>query len=64
MKLLPCPFCGFMPTILNDFDHYSVVCKNIDCDLQPNTRFYDDQEFAIITWNTRLGKDRTPKEGK
>ena len=66
MKLLPCPFCGSPARLEGSFDHIFVVCGDTErkCGVIPETFMYDDKERAVKEWNTRAGKDRTPKEDK
>lgn len=54
-KLLPCPFCGSEPDIVQDRPMpgwMSVRCTNSVC-LRPSTDWSRDQEYCAQTWNLR-----------
>ena len=54
MELKPCPFCGVVPTLSQDyFGRYDVRCLNTVCEIMPSTRVYDKLEDATAAWNRR-----------
>lgn len=57
-ELLPCPFCGCAPEIIN----LSVHCNNAYCDAQPFTAGQFITE-AIAAWNTRATQPQAPQGG-
>lgn len=60
--LLPCPFCGETPRLVEDFPHdnsrrmeFKVFCPNWDkCDVSPETPFKQFPTQAIDNWNKRV----------
>jgi hypothetical protein len=48
-KLLPCPFCGILPTIMNE-DKNTVFCATPSCALWSRI-------MTIKKWNTRPTQD-------
>ena len=50
-----CPFCGVLPEFerTSNFE-YALSCNNIDCPVNPQTRFMDSMEKANILWMTRV----------
>lgn len=55
-KLLPCPFCGKMPTIETKEDgkdfHGFVGCVNPWCKITPH-EYFETKEEALEAWNKR-----------
>lgn len=57
-ELLPCPFCGELPTIYDD-DHprgivtWTVLCNNGKCPVEAFTTSISSKQEAIEIWNTR-----------
>lgn len=53
-ELKPCPFCGCKARVLTTSDfYYEVLCLNLECKINPATRFYKKEEEAIEAWNRR-----------
>jgi hypothetical protein len=51
--LLPCPFCGNEPKLIEDNpDYYWVECEAAGC-LKPTSSKYSVRNMAITQWNTR-----------
>lgn len=50
-ELLPCPFCGSKPRIIQHEFWPAVKCSNTDCGVQQFT--FKDLDRAIKLWNTR-----------
>jgi len=57
MKLLPCPWCGMMPWLVETGSGlYHVMCQDregIRCDVRPRTSFFGRKEDVIKAWNNR-----------
>ncbi len=57
-ELLPCPFCGCEPELIEyESDDcitlYVVACTNEDCNMTVDTGSYGNQREATAEWNTR-----------
>lgn len=59
-KLLPCPFCGGVPGLVETatpFDvFFSITCfgdENGDCSMFPSTGHIETTEEAVTCWNKR-----------
>lgn len=56
-KIKKCPFCGAKPIVETHtntdrlYSMYSVKCNA--CNMA-QTKYYDDRNFAITMWNTRV----------
>ena len=61
-ELLPCPFCGEMPILIEEECvggiGYQIKCNNVDCWIGAYTSFYSDKSTTITAWNTRTPKER------
>jgi hypothetical protein len=67
MKLLPCPFCGAEPLMIErkcDRTKFGVGCSNIECilylppdvrkrELHNHVRCYVDKDKMVTAWNRR-----------
>lgn len=67
IELKPCPFCGQMPEIRQDYRYprpecnrtkaYEVICMNWDCPIyKADYNYYFSEADAIKAWNTRAGE--------
>lgn len=67
LKLLPCPFCGEMPRVLETFDdctretEFRVACQSPVCVMRPCTLFALSPVAAAANWNHR-GKWNPPRK--
>ena len=52
VELLPCPFCGGVPTFWNVTGKIHIDCMNEHCFAKPYV-FADTMEEAAKMWNTR-----------
>ena len=59
-ELKPCPFCGtkYVGVLkgrrVSGVNIYKVRCENTQCDVMPETIWFDDEEQkAIEAWNRR-----------
>lgn len=54
--LKPCPFCGEMPHLEEDYESnfFAVYCGNPECVTKPYTDLYGTESEAIKAWNTRV----------
>lgn len=65
-KLMPCPFCGkpgemmFDPGVPSGKRHYSVGCRDVECDAFLLCRAAATAEDNIIAWNTRAPAAELP----
>lgn len=63
-ELLPCPFCGEMPELEQEFDYVSIGCGNQNCKMDNVDVFCQDQPNDLITaiaaWNTRAAQRWIP----
>lgn len=64
-KLKPCPFCGseakFSEVGINGFpkcNKHAVRCENEKCAIQPSTKYFDNVNEAINSWNRRVENER------
>ena len=57
MNILPCPFCGVIPT-LKEFREFDEGYLAIECNACPSGRFcgvHGDEEADVLAmWNTRF----------
>jgi hypothetical protein len=54
--VLPCPFCGKDPELIEDQYEtrlYMVGCMNIECLIRPETVYCEKMSKAIGYWNKR-----------
>ena len=60
IDLLPCPFCGEPPRVVEDWDWeksingYLIACYNDDCGVEVYVFDYE-LDLAVATWNERKG---------
>ncbi len=51
-KLLPCPFCGTVPTLECETGTYWINCRDLECPARMRFRS-TDRERLVELWNTR-----------
>ena len=54
--LLPCPWCGEVPTLFWDDDHSWISCELVGCAIRPETALEDTEAEAIARWNQRAAE--------
>ena len=54
-KLKACPFCGSMPAITVENNHWELACENLNCAYFGD--YFDSYEEAVELWNTRKGEE-------
>jgi Lar family restriction alleviation protein len=62
-ELKPCPFCGEIPKIeiftdMFERKKYGIECHGSDCEINPMTAWYADENDAIEAWNRRAEDDK------
>lgn len=57
-NLKNCPFCGYYAALESDMQRQSeqhcIQCSNKKCSVFPITNFFETEEEAISTWNSRV----------
>jgi hypothetical protein len=51
-ELLPCPFCGGTPVVIDDDCGWHVQCQNANCKVEVDT-YHSGKHIAVRWWNTR-----------
>lgn len=58
--LKTCPFCGEVPQkymrLIRDKTYYFVICENIKCCANPETRVFSRENAAVEAWNKRVNE--------
>lgn len=54
-ELLPCPFCGELPRVIEEFNRTLIHCNSSDCYVHPSVDSYSPAELlqAEEMWNRR-----------
>lgn len=56
-KILPCPFCGDEPSVIDTgvsgIDVINLSCSNEDCFISPETKTNGSLTQAMKAWNNR-----------
>ena len=55
-KLKPCPFCG-NEAEFDEWKIFCIRCLNGDCDIKPQTDWFNTKEEAIEAWNRRVNDE-------
>ena len=68
-KLIPCPWCGKKPKLLNSYNWWWVRCRmpKSDCKVAPDTLLVRTPEEAVKIWNSikiELSANESAKKGE